>query len=127
MTTTAASFRGWKFVAAGLAAGLLGGAFGIPLHRAGKTPRSGHFSRRNCAHSVIRRSAATFVNFRNGSVVLRYGLLVGRGGATGAFFSSQMSIGVDEKVLSTAFGVLLLVIGDRSLLRASQTPSPSSA
>jgi uncharacterized membrane protein YfcA len=76
---------------------------------------------------VMTALAGSFVNFRNGRFQIRDGLWVGAGGSAGALVSSQIALGIDEKLLTTLFGVLLLIVAGRSLANAFQRPAVSSA
>lgn len=75
---------------------------------------------------VMTAVAGTFVNFRNGRVEIRDGLIVGAGGALGALVSSQIALGLDEELLAKLFGVLLLIVAGRSLFRVVRAPAASS-
>lgn len=74
---------------------------------------------------VMTAIAGTVVNFKNGRVLIRDGLFVGAGGSAGALVSSQISLGVDEKVLATLFGSLLLIVAAKSLFGAIRSSAPA--
>ncbi len=121
MTTTAASFRGWKFVAAGLAAGLLGGAFGIggglvlvptllyiglERHRAQATSLAGIV--------LIASSGALSLGLAD-SVRWDVGLTIGIGGVVGSILGASTMHRMSVKGLTIAFGVMLVIAGIRMI------------
>lgn len=65
--------------------------------------------------------AGTIVNLRNQRVRPVDGLVVGAGGAAGSLVGSQIALGIDGRTLSLVFGLLVLFVAIRSLIRTIRT------
>jgi uncharacterized membrane protein YfcA len=70
---------------------------------------------------VLTAIAGTVVNYRNGHVIPRDGLLVGAGGGVGSLLGSRLALGANEGILAFAFGVLILLVAFRTLYRVIRT------
>jgi len=75
---------------------------------------------------VLTAIAGTVANYRNDHVVPREGLLVGLGGGVGSLLGSTVALGIDEDTLGFAFGVLVLIISLRTLIRVFARPAQSA-
>lgn len=70
--------------------------------------------------------AGTIVNVRNRRVRPMDALVVGGGGVAGSFIGTRIALAVDGRTLSLVFGVLVLFVAARTLIRAWRTPAPVS-
>lgn len=75
---------------------------------------------------VLTAIAGTWANYRNDHVVPREGLLVGVGGGIGSLLGSTLALGTNEDTLAFAFGVLVLIIALRTLIREFARPAQSA-
>ncbi|MCI0425393.1 MAG: sulfite exporter TauE/SafE family protein [Actinobacteria bacterium] len=66
--------------------------------------------------------SATAVNVRNGRVRLADGLVVGVGGVAGSLLGARIALGAQDRVLSFAFGCLVLFVAAQSLYRVLRQP-----
>ena len=85
---------------------------GLPQHEAQGT---------SLVAIVFTAIAGTIVNLRNERVRPKDGLVVGAGGAVGSLLGSQIALGIDGRTLSLAFGLLVLFVAIRSLVRTLRT------
>lgn len=85
---------------------------GLPQHEAQGT---------SLVAIVFTALAGTLVNVRNQRVRPMDGLVVGAGGVVGSLAGSQLALGVESRVLSLVFGLLVLFVSLRSLYRVYQT------
>lgn len=72
---------------------------------------------------VFTAVAGTLVNFRNQRVRPVDGLLVGIGGVAGSLLGSRIALLIEGRALSFVFGILVLYVAVRSLLRALRQPT----
>ena len=72
---------------------------------------------------VFTAVAGSLVNFRNQRVRPVDGLLVGIGGVAGSLLGSRIALLIEGRALSFVFGILVLYVAVRSLLRALRRPT----
>ncbi len=121
----------WKLILVGVAAGLLGGTFGVgggvilvPLlvaigferHRAHAT---------SLAAFVLTASAGALSFALAGEIDVTLGILLGIGGVVGSVIGASLMHRISARALTIVFGVILLAAGVRMIV--SSEPLPGSA
>lgn len=124
-----ADLDAWALGLAGVAIGLVSGAFaglagiggGVVIVPAGVLflGLDQHTAQGTSLVAItLTAIAGSVVNIRNGRVRLVDGLWIGGGGALGAIAGSRLALGIDGRRLSMVFGLFVLAVAFRSLYGA---------
>src|SRR5690606_28116521 len=74
---------------------------------------------------ILTAIAGSVVNFRNRRVRISDAAWIGAGGIAGSVVGTRLALGIDGRVLAVAFGVLVLFIAGRTLLKTLRSPKPA--
>lgn len=67
--------------------------------------------------------AGSVVHLRNKRVMIKDAALIGAGGVLGSVIGTRLALGIDGRVLSAVFGVLVLFVAGRTLFQAWREPA----